>query len=99
MMYRCLGCGNLFEEGEQKKVAERGEAWGAPFVVYHDVCPLCEGECEEVEPCCVCGGYGEREEGDCACAECKKRITTKFNRVFSKKERTLLIDLIDYGEL
>ena len=50
-MYKCLECGNLFEEGEQKRMRECvGEYWGSPAYQEYAVCPCCGGSYEEISP-------------------------------------------------
>ena len=65
MNYKCLECGHIFEEGEQKSWYEpHGELW--------DGCPICNGQYEEARSCQVCGGVFLEEElnGACVCDEC-----------------------------
>ena len=54
-MYKCLKCGAVFDEDELCEWSEeRGEFWGAPCTEKMSGCPMCHGECEEVELCQVC---------------------------------------------
>lgn len=56
MTYKCLDCGNIFEEGEQARWNEsRGEFWGVPCSEEMSGCPLCHGDYEETVPCAICG--------------------------------------------
>lgn len=55
-MYRCLECGHIFEEGEQKEISETiGEFGSYPATITRMCCPLCNGEYEEVHYCKMCG--------------------------------------------
>lgn len=49
MAYKCLDCGNIFEEGEQGHWEEtHGERMSG--------CPVCRGPYEEAVRCDICGG-------------------------------------------
>ena len=95
-MYKCLACGNLFEEGEQAEWVEmhgfdygNGEKWSG--------CPICKGGYEKVEPCRICGSYAEEMQGD-YCKECVVDVHKRFKdlmKKFSEEERELLNDLYD----
>ena len=96
MMYRCLECGNLFEEGEQ---AEWVETHGLDTPPYEELsgCPICKGGYEEVEPCKICGSYAEEMQGD-YCKECVVDVQKRFKALmeeFSAEERELLNELYD----
>lgn len=57
-MYKCLECGHIFEEGEQKTWNEdRGEFWGVPCSEEMSGCPICRGDYEEMKKCTICGQY------------------------------------------
>lgn len=62
MMFRCLECGNLFEEGEEKR-------WVEPYGEEMKGCPLCFGAYEEAEACELCGEYAEELFGG-VCQDC-----------------------------
>lgn len=103
-MYRCLGCGHLFEDGEQKTYSENvGECHGAPAYMYYSVCPVCGEEYEEVKPCKICEGYETIETGEEFCEGCKKEVKKRYYKLleeeFDKKEIELLKDLGSSGEL
>lgn len=57
MYYKCVECGNIFEEGEQRHIIEKR---GLDCPPYHeeDVCPVCKGSYEKVERC-ECGAFDE----------------------------------------
>ncbi len=98
-MYRCLECGNLFEEGEQATWTEdRGEFWGSPCSENMSGCPLCKGDYEEVKPCKICGSY-DHDFGEDYCDACKKDVKKRFSafieKEFTKEERDLLNELYD----
>lgn len=99
-MYKCLDCGNLFEEGEAKRVSEKmGEAFGSPAYQDYYVCPCCGGDFEEVEPCKLCGSYEHIASGEEYCTDCKndvlKRFQTFVNSEFTEEERELLNELYE----
>ena len=99
-MYKCVECGNLFEEGEQVTWEEdRGEFWGSPCIERMSGCPICGGDYEEAKPCKICGGYEGIDECEEYCNECKadvlKRFQTFVNSEFTKEERELLNELYD----
>lgn len=103
-MFKCLDCGHLFEDGEEKLIKESlGEFWGQPTVRVVSVCPICEGDFEEVKPCEICGSYESIESGESVCEKCKIRVLKRFKRFmadnFTDKERQLLNDLMDGEEL
>ena len=63
-MYKCLKCGHLFEEGEQRKITESygEEMYG---------CPLCGEPYEETLQCKICGSeHLEKELIGEVCEEC-----------------------------
>lgn len=72
MAYRCLECGHIFEEGEQKTWSEsRGEFWGEPCGEEMSGCPLCKGEYEKTVRCAVCfSEHLEDELSGGVCEEC-----------------------------
>lgn len=103
-MYKCMECGHLFEEGEQKTWKEdRGECWGSPCYEEMSGCPLCNGAYEEATACKICGGYGDMDEGEEYCNECKKDVLKRFqtfiNAEFTAEERGLLNELYDGEEI
>lgn len=57
MAYKCLECGNIFEEGEQATWSEyQGECHGVKAFEDFSGCPACKGEYEETKQCSICGG-------------------------------------------
>jgi hypothetical protein len=56
MYYKCNCCGHFFEEGEQKKILERH---GLDYPPYEEssVCPVCNGDYEEMYKCESCGEF------------------------------------------
>ena len=98
-MYRCVNCGHLFEEGEQKKIREdMGECHGSPSYKDYYVCPICEGDYEEIKPCKICGSY-DHDCGEEYCNACKKDVQKRFSafieKEFTEEERELLNELYD----
>lgn len=88
-MYKCLDCGHLFEEGEEKiKKEYMGCFLGGSYVEESSVCPHCGGDFEETEECKCCGKPFRAEElysGYCEdCAE--KKITYQNALEFFQEE-------------
>ena len=97
IMFKCLECGNLFEEGEQAEWVEmhgfnygNGEKWSG--------CPICKGDYEEIKPCKICGSY-DHDYDEEYCNACKKDVQKRFSafieKEFTKEERELLNELYD----
>ena len=61
MMYRCVSCGNLFEEGEQAVWEERHGLDSPPYEKFSG-CPVCKGDYEEVHQCKECGDWHSDDE-------------------------------------
>ena len=72
MAYKCLKCGNIFEEGEQIYWDEdRGELWGSSCSETMSGCPCCGGSYEETKACEICGSeHLENELLNGVCEEC-----------------------------
>ena len=72
MSYKCLDCGNIFDEGEEARWTENmGEYWGTPCLERMTGCPLCRGDYEETTPCEICGSQHLKEElTSGVCEEC-----------------------------
>ena len=78
MMYRCLNCGNLFEDGEQATWYEnQGECHGSIAMGRFDGCPVCRGDYEEVYQCKECGDW--HSEGDLYDGWCEKCLRETIN--------------------
>ena len=78
MMYRCLNCGNLFEDGEQATWYEnQGECHGSIAMGRFDCCPVCRGDYEEVYQCKECGDW--HSEGDLYDGWCEKCLRETIN--------------------
>ena len=55
MAYKCLDCGHIFEEGEQKTWQEKvGEYGSQHCLVENSGCPICLGNYEETIKCKIC---------------------------------------------
>ena len=83
MMYRCVNCGNLFEEGEQAVWYEnQGECHGVTAMERFSGCPLCHDDYEEVYQCKECGEWlSEDELYDGWCEKCL-RETINYDTFF-----------------
>lgn len=54
-MYKCVECGHIFEEGEEKRWDEyQGECFGFPYYEQMDGCPVCKGNFEKTVRCKLC---------------------------------------------
>ncbi len=84
MIYKCLDCGNIFEDGEQARWSEsRGEYWGASCSEEMSGCPLCKGDYEETTPCKICGSaHLEDELSGGVCEECINRYKKDFDMCY-----------------
>ena len=63
MAYKCLDCGNIFEEGESW-YEQHGERLSG--------CPCCGGGFEKTKQCKICCGefLGDELLGGCVCDDC-----------------------------
>lgn len=82
-MYKCLGCGHIFEEPKQysEDRTPGGACEGGSFIEHYTGCPVCSGAYEEAKQCEICGEYFTSDEltdtteyinggcGDC-CEQC-----------------------------
>lgn len=84
MWYKCLDCGHIFEEGEEKKWQECvGEFWGTPTYQTYSGCPLCRGDFEETIPCDICGSeHLENELIGGVCEECIEECRYDINTCY-----------------
>lgn len=83
-MYKCLECGNLFEEGEQATWQEsRGEFWGSPCNKTLSGCPVCKGEYEKTVKCSICSSeHLEDELISGVCNDCLEQYSENVDVVF-----------------
>ena len=81
MMYRCVNCGNLFEEGEQAVWEEHHGLDSPPYEKWSG-CPVCKGDYEEVHQCKECGDWHSDDElYDGWCENCL-RETINYDTFF-----------------
>lgn len=102
-MYRCVECGHLFEEGEEKRgFTTIGECHGFPVREEYAECPLCGGDYEEATQCKICGSY-EKSAEDAFCPGCVAGTIKKFKHMlinfFTTEEIELLEELSEEGSL
>lgn len=92
-MYKCYGCGHIFEEGEQATWKERhGLEWGYEI---ETGCPLCNENYGEAVSCSKCGGaYLPDELVEGLCEECIEDLKAEYrfnvgvcNELFVEKEK------------
>ena len=83
-MYKCLECGNLFEEGEEATWSEnRGEFWGSPCSESVSGCPICKGEYEKTTKCKLCNSENLKDELTSGiCDDCLEEYSTNIDVVF-----------------
>ncbi len=81
MSYKCLDCGNIFDEGEEARWTENmGEYWGTPCLESMTGCPLCRGDYDETIPCEICGSeHLENELNNGICEECIESFKTDID--------------------
>lgn len=109
MSYKCLECGNIFEEGEQARWTETlGEFFGSYRSREMIGCPLCRGAYEKTVPCAVCGSeHLEDELSGGVCDECIDEYRKNFNACYEllAEEKTeikinsLLASLFDVSDI
>nr|DAG65932.1 MAG TPA: rubredoxin iron binding domains containing a [Caudoviricetes sp.] len=77
-MFRCLECGNIFEDGEQKRIKEcMGDSCDVATYQEFDVCPCCGGDFETVVYCDKCGRiYNCDDVLNGLCKDCIAENTT-----------------------
>lgn len=78
MIYKCCGCGKLFQEEEiiQREVCTHDGGWGRNFVENEFLSPCCEEYVHEFEPDCTTCKNAEWTEDGSEC-ECKLGIEKK----------------------
>ena len=83
-MYKCLECGNLFEEGEEAIWSEnRGDFWGSPCSESMSGCPICKGQYEKTVECSICGSeHFENELEQGVCDDCLEEYSINIDVVF-----------------
>ena len=108
MAYKCLECGDFFEDGEQGRWEVRHGVVSPPYEK-HCGCPVCKGSFEETKQCKICGGEFLKDElnGGCVCDECINDYCKAFDVCYkvSKNEKTeieincLLATLLDVEKI
>lgn len=79
-MFKCLDCGEIFEEPSVETWNETSEYWGRPvnepFTVY--TCPSCgSDDLDKLNECPICGGPAE----DDFCADCHKYLEDRLEDI------------------
>ena len=109
MAFKCLECGNIFEEGEQARWEEH-HPYGMGYAAEEfSGCPVCNGSYEETKQCKICGGEFLEDElnGDGVCDECIEEYSKNFDFCYkisdNEKEEikinALLVSLLDVDEI
>ena len=107
MAYKCIACGNIFEEGEQAVWYET-HGFDLPPYEKWSGCPLCKGAYEETVKCAVCRSeHLEDELSGGVCDECIDEYRKDFNSCYEMSigEKTnieinsLLASLFDVGDI
>lgn len=85
MAYKCLECGNIFEEGEQVRWEEHHPYGMGSAAEEFSGCPLCNGDFEETKQCEICGGEFLEDElnGGCVCDECIEEYSKDFDTCYN----------------
>lgn len=82
MAYKCLECGHIFDEGEEKIYTEcMGECHGSPAYETFRVCPVCGGDFGETKSCLFCGAEFLEDElnGGGVCDDCIEEYSKYFD--------------------
>lgn len=78
MTYKCLECGHIFDEGEEKHYVETHGLEAPPFEEWWG-CPICAGNYEVTMPCIICGSAHLKEElADGICEKCIEDASKDF---------------------
>lgn len=109
MAFKCLECGNIFEDGEQAIWYEHHPYGMGTASEEFSGCPLCKGDYEETKQCKICGGEFLEDElsGVGVCEECieehSKDFDTCYNICADEKEEVklnaLLVSLFETAEI
>lgn len=110
MAYKCLDCGNIFEDGEQARWEEH-HPYGMGYASEEfSGCPICNGDFEETKQCKICGGEFLEDElnGGCVCDDCVEEYKRDLKTCYAIAETTekqeikinaLLASLFDVDEI
>lgn len=110
MAFKCLECGNIFEEGEQEIWYEHHPYGMGTASEEFSGCPICKGDFEETKQCKICGGEFLEDEllGGCVCDECVEEYKRDLKTCYAIAETTekeeikinaLLASLFDVDEI
>ena len=79
MAFKCLDCGNIFEEGE---------SWYESHGEKMNGCPCCGGAYEETKRCKICGGEFLEDEllGVGVCEDCVEEYKKDFDTCYAISE-------------
>ena len=109
MAYKCLRCGNIFDEGEQARWEEHHPYGMGCAAEGFSGCPICKGDYEKTKQCKICGGEFLEDEllGGCVCEECIEEYSKDFDTCYqisaNEKEEikinALLVSLLDVDEI
>ena len=85
MAFKCLECGNVFEEGEQANWHEHHPYGMGTASEEFSGCPICRGSYEETKQCEICGGEFLEDEllGGCVCNECVEEYSKDFDTCYN----------------
>ena len=98
-MYKCLDCGHIFEDGEEKRYTENvGECFGFPAYQEFRSCPICGGDFEETVRCEICGEEHLSEElngGVCdSCIDQKRKDFDACYKISLGETETIKINAL-----
>lgn len=97
-MFKCLECGHIFEEGEQRVVVEKHGLSRPPYEEWH-VCPICGGDYkefsqgEDLPNCEMCFNKADFD-GVNLCENCLKKLITYENALAYMNETNNLVYFI-----
>lgn len=101
MVYRCLDCGHIFEEGEQAVWEERHGLETPPYEKLSG-CPLCKSDYEEIYQCQKCDNWHTKDElyeGWCEECLCEQITYDTFFDYCEANENEHYLDIFVMGNL
>ena len=96
-MYKCISCGHIFDEGEQKTIQENHPYGDTTAPEYFSVCPCCGCDFEKTKRCEKCGGEFLEDELFCGyyCKKCLRDALTTENFLWFATEDGQNVNKID----
>ena len=100
-MFKCRDCGHLFEYGEEKHLSDEIGGCGFSQKITKSVCPICDGDYDEIKPCTVCGSH-EHDADKLLCHNCEEQVKKEFANFacnLNEAQKQYLIELFENGEM